>query len=477
VQSGIALGFDRARIEGSVFLNNGFRAKGEVRLLGAQIGGQLGCNGARIEVANGTALCADGVDVKGDVFLRDGFFAAGQTQMCSALIGGDLECDGGRFEARGGFALVADRTTVGGGVRMCNGFEAVGAVQLNNMRIASDLNCSGGYFESRGGAMLTARQMRVDGRLHACDMKQPLSNVSLAGASVGVLVDDASTWGSQLDLDGFKYGAFGDKAPTDAQTRLRWLDKQTAKHAGLDKVEREFRPLPWRQLQNVLREMGHVEDSRQVAVAFEDRRRHAGLIGVMPQQTNVVLVWASRALSSGLHWLFGVLTGYGYRPIKLLLWFAAIWFFCGVFYWVAALPPHGVFAPTDPLVFQHPAYTVCDPASEEAAKELRRPVESVPPRVRGAGNWYLCEKLREEYSGFSPLAYSLDVILPLVDLNQEKAWGPLIPAPESHPVDEIFAMSWKHFARWVTWFETLFGWIASLLLVAIVSGLAKRRDE
>jgi hypothetical protein len=103
-----------------------------------------------------------------------------------------------------------------------------------------------------------------------------------------------------------------------------------------------------------------------------------------------------------------------------------------------------------------------------------------PPKqqkVVGAGNWYLCSELREEYTGFSPLAYSLDVILPLVDLQQQKDWGPLIPTPQAHPWYEFRERGMKHLVRLVIWFETLFGWLASLLLVAIVSGLTKRRED
>jgi hypothetical protein len=111
--------------------------------------------------------------------------------------------------------------------------------------------------------------------------------------------------------------------------------------------------------------------------------------------------------------------------------------------------------PTNPLVFNDP--------------ELR---------MACANNWYLCEKLPEEYTGFSPLAYSLDVLLPLVNLEQEKDWAPLIPTPKPSWWKEWLAnWSFKHFARLVVWAEILFGWIASLLLVAVFSGLAKRREE
>ncbi len=93
------------------------------------------------------------------------------------------------------------------------------------------------------------------------------------------------------------------------------------------------------------------------------------------------------------------------------------------FYWYAALygnNGYGVFAPSNPLVFQNCDYDVCKADKEKAKAELSKPANGVPPPTQGAGNWYLCKKLREEYTGFSPLAYSLDLILPLVDLQQER---------------------------------------------------------
>ena len=88
----------------------------------------------------------------------------------------------------------------------------------------------------------------------------------------------------------------------------------------------------------------------------------------------------------------------------------------------------------------------------------------------------LCKSLPAEYTTFSPLAYSLDILLPLVDLGQEKHWGPLIPTPERHFVVELFSFSPAHGVRLLNWFEILYGWIASLLFVAIVSGISRRSE-
>src|SRR5438093_725141 len=80
------LNASHARIEGSVFFGEGFDAEGGVNLLGATIGGDLDCEGARFSNANGIALFADGAKIGGSVFLRNGFKADGGVRLLSATI-------------------------------------------------------------------------------------------------------------------------------------------------------------------------------------------------------------------------------------------------------------------------------------------------------------------------------------------------------------------------------------------------------
>jgi hypothetical protein len=415
--------------------------------------------------------------VKGSVFLNQGFKATGTVRLVGAQIGSNLSCSGGQFEPAQGEALIADRAVVKGSVFLEEGFKATGEVRLLGAQIGSNLACRGGQFEPTQGNALSADGAIVKGGFFFRNLAKPVKVVSLASVVVGRLIDDENAWGSGLVLDGFTYAHLAGGAPCSARARLAWLEKQIPAHRGAQDQGADFRPQPWRQLQTVLRDMGHIEDARQVAIAFENRLRQIGRIGVTPTGWNPVRAGIFRTTANGAHWAFWALAGYGYRPMRLLMWFVVVWLSCAAFYSALALPPQGVFAPSDPLVFQHADYAACVPSSDAAQTELAKTKNAAPPTVKGAGNWYLCEKLREEYSTFSPLAYSLDVLLPLVDLGQEKAWGPLIPTPREAWYAELFAVSWKHVARWLIWFETLFGWVGSLLFVAIVSGLAKRRDE
>ena len=481
-KEGHALIADSTVIKDSVFLNNRFQAIGEVRLLGAQIDGNLECSKGQFDGKGGDALSVDRSVIKGNVFLHDEFQAIGEVRLLGAEIGGGLYCIKGQFDGKEGKALSADGVVIKGDVFLSDGFHVIGEVRLLGAQIGGDLKCSKGQFDGKGGDALCADGMRLTGGLFFRDLASPVNRVSLASASVGVLADDADAWGDDLVLDGFTYGSVGGGAPTSAAARLAWLDKQMPAMSGQSGAGADFRPQPWKQLQKVLREMGHAEDARQVAVALERRLRKAGLIGQSPETlrywpawTNRPRRWMYRRLACGFHWGFWALTGYGYRPMRLMMWMLAVWLACATFYWFAALPPNDVFAPSNPLVFQHADYQVCAPNRPASNEEMARPPKQ--QKVVGAGNWYLCSELREEYTGFSPLAYSLDVILPLVDLQQQKDWGPLIPTPQAHPWYEFRERGMKHLTRLVIWFETLFGWLASLLLVAIVSGLTKRRED
>ncbi len=490
VKDGDALICERAVIKGSVFLKNGFTATGTVRLMGTQIGGDLDCEDGKFDGKGGDALKCDGAVIKCRVLLRNGFTAKGTVSLVGAQIGGNLECDDGKFESKKcddgkrGYALICDSAVIKGNVFLRNGFTATGTVRLMGAQIGYNLECNGATLDNVNDCALMADDMTVAGAFHFCKLRSVTGNISLVAASVGSLVDDITSWSEKLQLDGFVYDRLAGNAPPDAKSRLIWLNKQRSDHSGLDGVGSNFRPQPWRQLQKVLHEMGHVEDARQVAIAFEERMYEANLIGQTPDDSCKARM--VKKISRSFHWCFGKLIGYGYRPLRLFIIMMVVWLVCGVFYLEVALYANnrgGVFAPSNPLVFQNWHYAACVPDSvtanaEKAKAALAKSACVEPAPIQGAGNWYLCKNLPEEYTGFSPLAYSLDLILPLVDLQQERDWAPMIPTPQNTWADVLSNLTdFKYWTRLVMWFEILFGWMSSLLMVAVVSGLTKRREE
>lgn len=399
-QRSIAISCDGADIKGNVFFRGSFYAAGGVRLVGASVGGDLDFSGGRVENEGRDAVSLDRLKVAGTVFMRLGFCASGEVRMLAALIGGTLSCRGGRFQNPTGSALSADIVKVVGGVSLTDGFRAAGAVRFLGVTISGNFDLGGGHFENGGANALSLDGAKIDGALFFRDVAGLVGGVDLAAAHVGTLCDDAASWRSaagRLALDGFTYGRLAGFAPTDAATRIAWLMQQRP-----DFLKADFRPQPWEQLVKVLREMGHPNEARQVAIEKQKMLRRAGR--VKPS------AWP-------FHWLYGLLVGYGYLPVRLLGFMAAAWLAFAVLF-------HGTWA-----LAEDPAFV----------------------RVRGAA--LAAETSRPP---FVPGLYSLDALLP-IDLGQQQLWRPAAPA-----------------MRLAVTVETIFGWIASLLLLAVLGNLVKK---
>jgi hypothetical protein len=176
---------DGANVRGDVFLNNGFNAEGEVRLLGAQIGGSLECTGGRFENRGKRALSADGTHVKGDVVLRNRFSAEGEVSLVGTQIGGDIACPGGTFKNPGGDALSADRADVRGSLFLNTGFRADGTVRLLGAQIGGNLDCRSGTFKNPGKDALSTDGADVGGGVFLSDRFSAEGEVRLLNAQIG----------------------------------------------------------------------------------------------------------------------------------------------------------------------------------------------------------------------------------------------------------------------------------------------------
>ncbi len=456
---GSSLSADRINVRGGVFLNQSFSANGEVRLLGAVIGDNFTCTGATINgpleggKPTGNALSADAINVKGSIFLNNKFVARGEVRLLGAVIGGNLGCRGATFIGptkdgkSAGYALTGDRIVVAGGVFLDDRFTANGEVRLLGATISGNLTCMGATFIAGSEYSLNAEGMSVAGTFFFRGLDAPAGDVNLSHANVRVLVDDEGAWGKNLCLTGFTYERIGGSSPKDAKARLEWLDNQRPEWSGKNCKTDQFSPQAWLNLRKVLREAGYAEDARVVGIAFEKRRRGCGQIKD----------FASRVF----HRIYGIFTGYGYRPVRLFYWSLCIWLACAFLYNYDAY--RNKFTPADSSVYEDPS---CHAAA--LAPKGTRPINPVftPP----------CDG---NYPAFSPLVYSLNVFLPIVQLGQESAW-----APATKPYSKVLLLNFirpfiepANFLQLVIWLETLFGWVAGLLLVAVVSGLARKQDD
>ncbi len=410
-ESGKALNADGVNVKGSVFLREGFSSEGEVRLLGAQIGGDLDCPGGTFKNPpqkdvreSGKALNADRANVKDDVFLNEGFTAEGEVRLVGAQIGGSLDCSGGTFEnppqkdlPASGDALNADRVDVKGGVFLRDGFTAEGEVRLGSAQIGGDLDCRGGTFSG-----LDAYTATIKGNSFWSDIKNPEgTTLDLRNGSAGSIGDDnekSRPKRGNLFLDGFVYGRISAGA-TDAGTRLRWLARQDP-----------FTPQPYRQLAKVLREAGDEGGAVTVLQEMERRRRK--------EEDHT----ATARLES---WIFKESIGYGYNPGR------AVWGIVGLsaLAWIIYRRSYlaGSIVPTD----------------KDAYQSFER--DGRPPA---------------HYEVFAPLIYSAENSLPLIKLGQADKWQ---PAPSSESALSRLSEWPTSLCRRCTW--TWFRWLQRLLVL------------
>lgn len=423
--SGPAISADGLRVQGGVYMRarrlgpniSPFRASNEVRLLGAHIRGDLDCSGGFFEASNGRALSVDRLVVDGDVCLRNGFRAKGEVRLLGGQLHGNLDCAQSMFCNPRGTALNGDSLSVGQAL-LWHGFQARGSVRLVGARIKGDLNCTGGSFcaeetpHNPQGLALTIDRAEIQ-ELFLRQVVQPSKgSISVAYARVNLLNDDLDSWpkAGRSWLDGFVYNTIAAPAPTRARERLDWLSRQPTDR---------FWPQPYEQLVLVLRRMGHERDATKIAIAKQKALRKSGELGPGSFTWNLIL---------------GAAVGYGYRPGLAILWmllFIAIG--TGLF---GEAQQMGVITPANEVAYQ----TMTGNRLEGVSKAIRQP-------------------------DFQPLLYSLDVLLPFVDLHQKSSWW----LHQRKPRDWVYIGCEFYFLV-----HLILGWLLTGLLVAGLTGIIKK---
>ncbi|MGF1447030.1 MAG: hypothetical protein ACFBRM_12645, partial [Pikeienuella sp.] len=402
---------DRHKLTGGLFLRNS-EVTGAVRVPGAQIGGSLNCNGAQLSGPDGmgNVLVADGARMEGNLFLR-GVEAEGCLWLPGLRLGGNLELDGATLAA----AKKADRAL------MLQGAEVAGGLFFRKLE------------------------------------KPPAGIVNVNSAKIGTLVDDLAAWPAPKDgkrglyLDGFRYDRI--IGPVDFQTRKAWLLRQVPKELG-----EEFKPQPFEQLVKVLREMGHTEDAKRIAILKRQYERPAAWAQAKTRAAGNKAWWdiAQGAVRWGLDRLFGAVVGYGYRPLYALGWLAGMVTLSGVLF-LAAYRTDGMI-PNDPFTLRSAEWTSCvkdrggHPSRAACFLEAERRGSDGAPRPG-------------ETIGYPPFAagwYALDTAVPFVDLHQEGRW---VPDPGGG------WLGWP--ARLWLYLHIALGWGITALFAASVTGIVK----
>jgi hypothetical protein len=435
---------ERLEARGGVYLR-GAEVEGAVNLDQARFGGNLECDGVAIRNRGGYALLGRSLEAR-NVLLR-GATLRGGANLSGAVLAADLDAAGATIPAFEEMALEARELSCQGSVILRNA-HVTGEVRLTGSHVAGDLDCSGTIVENPGAAAVEACRVVVKGAFFLRREARLDGTLALTGASLGTIHDEAACWPKPGDLllNRCRYGAFID-GPVDADRRLDWLARQTPRRWGED-----FWPQPYEQLASVFREMGHGEDSTAVLVVKERLQRRA-----RRARTENPVWRAALFVADGI---LGITVGYGRRPLFALLWL--------VFFWLlgVAIFGHaereGAIMPNSAVVLRAPEWTLC---GIEQGEQRSLVASGTSQGLAAPGqNQLACFRQRWEASSFpafSPWMYSLDTLLPVLDMGQRSFWRPNPTKPGGRVAINYF------------YFHSVVGWALSLLAVAGFSGLVK----
>ena len=423
-----------SHIHNGVYLDEGFKASGQVSFGNSRIDSDFNCSGgsfmhSAVQDAGPwadekPALFLGVARIQGPVWLSAGFKADGAVDIngetCDAVL-----CSGGRFFNPGNRAIIAWGAKVSGPVILSGSgplgaIEATGLVQFDDAKIGGVINASGAKFLGSPSEIhgFSANAMTSDGGFFWQNVTlQNGATLDLRGASVNGLVDDEASWPApgRLAIDGFVYHDFYG-GPVDAASRLKWVSLGVGQHPPWLVVASGFHSQPYRELAKVLRERGDDAGAVQVLVAEEDARySQHGTFG--------------RSVGGLIKWTIG----YGHRPLFAIGWSLAV-ILLG---WGAVLigARAGVMAPTWP--------------------------ENKPPDAR------------KSYEELQPLLYSLDAFLPFVNLHQEHYWWPDATATGECALLGRSITVRGRTLRYYLWLQIVAGWLLSAIFIAGITGLLR----
>ncbi len=279
--------------------------------------------------------------------------------------------------------------------------------------------------------------------------------INLSGAQITILNDDFDSWQKvkNVSLDQFQYRYF--KNPLNVGDRLNWLAKDQS-------TFEIFRPQIYQQLARVYGEQGQDSLRRRVLLekerlidqqyqldfrtAISDTRKnlyaetdHHKRLDLKNQIRRLKLQNFMHSFARGGLRRF---VGYGYSPQNVMLWgIGAI-----VFIWLLSCLAmvSGGMVPNSDIVM--------------TSKEWRRALDAANPTLA----WLDNAKAGQHYETFQSFAYAVDVVVPLVPLEQETNWTPTT----KEPLGKVL---------WVSnWFAKAFGWILTGLGAATITGHVRR---
>lgn len=380
---------------------DGTRIKGETRLVGACIHGNLSCDKIRLINKGEAALVADRIQVDGSVFLT-GAKVIGETRFIAARLA-KLDCQQSEFANAGGYVLNMDGVEIRGDAFLRKGVSFRGVLVLTGATIKGWLDID----------------LKPGTRINAVDVEDArFSTVRYSAASLAMI--------DVLSIDGCTYDRLIEAGGDENHGVLREMLKK-----------QDFYPQPFTQLAKVLRSDGHEDTARRVLMERQDALR------------NSIKRWRLRRAWMSL---LRVAIGYGYAPRRALGWLLTFWLAGAVLF---GLANH----------VTQPDTALADRLLVPARMNAFRPAANIqhPPPVP------------VHYPRFQSMIYSLDTLIPFLDLDQEDYWLPNASAGRSWiALPLLGSITSGNIVRWYLWLHIAAGWLFGTLLAASVTGIIKK---
>ncbi|MEY9993044.1 hypothetical protein ABIE67_005076 [Streptomyces sp. V4I8] len=418
---GRALNARRITVAGAVKMSGGFVAEGGVDLTGSDIKGDANLAGGRF-IRNGAAGPEERVIdltrafIGQNAYFNGGFHASGTVCLLDAQIKGSLRCEGGLFENPNDTAISAAGVTVERDVNLTKpstdqaredvrGFAADGLTDFSGARISGKMDCSGGTFNNPQRVALNISGITAGSLVFGKEFRASGTLDLHRARVIGVLKAGAAVQASQVQLKGLTYGSFEDEMPL--RQRLEWLRS----------AQRPFEPQVYRQLASFYRTLGDDKSAKMVLVA--GRGAHFST--------------KNKAIQA-LAWLFKKSVGYGYYPSLVLVWLSALEITGGC-----------LFSTLRNDLLLAPIYIDSDASSPG------HPLGTI------TGSGHVTE---HGYPAYQPWLYTLDLLLPVVDLRQSEIWIP------------------HRAAEWCSMAFIVSGWaLATTLVIGLGSVFTREREE
>jgi hypothetical protein len=394
----VSLNADGMSVKSDVLLSNGFEAAGTVILRGARIGDRLVMDGARLTHPD-VSLNADGMSVKSDVLLSNGFEAAGTVILRGAHVGDRLVMRRSRL-SHPDVALNGEDMTVQSGVFLDEGFEAQGTTRLPGANIGGQLVMRGAILHHRHVALNAARII-VKSDVFLNEGFDAVGTIRFRRSLVGGTMYMCPNRPLRMDAPGANWSSLQDSPHSWApESDTSGLTFSVASVEGDWKVDERiawlqsltFSRSTWLQTERIYREHGKREAANNVAIALRNRDRR-----------NRKSLW-SLFVRNPLDWLLEALSGYGYRPLRCVTALLALVF--------AVYLPLAIPFGRDTMVASTsfgPTFTAGGQRTEELSLTAARYSD------RCGDGTVTC---------FNAFLFAIDTVLPFVDLQQTDTWHP-----------------------------------------------------